>query len=89
MKEDGEIVIYRGEVDGYAVQKWVTENMVPPYFEYNDSTKSYFTEDKRDTLFMFRDKEDHEAPFMSAFEKSSKLNKGKFLHAYLDIFGDA
>lgn len=37
---------------------------------------------------MFRDKSDSQAEFMKAYEKSSQLNKGKFLHAYLDIVGD-
>lgn len=88
MKEDGEIIPYTGEIDGFAIQSWVMENMVPPFFEYNSATKKYFMDDNRDTLFMFRDKEDADAPFMKAFEKSSKMSKGKFLHAYLDVFGD-
>jgi hypothetical protein len=61
---------------------------VPTFYEYNINTKEYTTKDKRDTLFMFRDKSDSQAEFMKAYEKSSQLNKGKFLHAYLDIVGD-
>ena len=35
LKENGEIIPYTGELEGYEIQKWFLANIVPTFFEYD------------------------------------------------------
>ena len=68
LKQDGEILVYDGEIDGFKIQNWVLQNNIPTYSQYDYSTKMYTIDQKKDTLFLFREAADHESDFMKAFE---------------------
>ena len=70
---------YSAAQERQGIIQWVLDNSTPTVIDFNEDYIEPIFGDKKAALFLFRNAEDNDAPYVKVFENFAKENKGEIL----------